>query len=183
MSANLGRYNAAPKTVGENEEQQLLIDSTGNLKVVTTPNSTTSSAKAEDAPHVSSDVGSFVLGVRNENLTTTTSTEGDYSQISTDRTGAVKIVTTARSGTDRSITATTTSQVLMAANLNRTRFFIKNDTAIVVWVNLGATAVAAAGTGNISIAANGGYLELSGTSEAVNIIATSTTAAVTAREY
>lgn len=86
-------------------------------------------------------------------------------------------------GTDRSITATTTSQQLMAANPARARFFVKNDSLIVVWINLGATAVAAAGSGNIAVAASGGYFELSGYTGAVNIIAASTTAAVTAREF
>lgn len=86
-------------------------------------------------------------------------------------------------GTDRSITATTTSQQLMAANALRTKFFIKNDTAIVVWINMGATAVAAAGGGNIAIAANGGFFEFTGASGVINIIAASTTAAVTAREF
>jgi len=86
-------------------------------------------------------------------------------------------------GTDRSITATTTSAQLMAANATRSKFFIKNDTAIVIWINMGATAVAAAGSGNIAIAANGGYFEFTGYSGVVNIIAASTTAAVTAREF
>ena len=86
-------------------------------------------------------------------------------------------------GTDRSLTATTTSAQLMAANTARTKFFIKNDTAIVVWINMGATAVATPGAGNIAIAANGGYFEFTGYSGAVNIIAASTTAAVTAREF
>lgn len=89
----------------------------------------------------------------------------------------------ASAGTDRSITATTSSQPLMAANTNRVRFIVKNDSAVDVYINLGATAVAAAGSGNIKIASGGGYFELTGTTSAVNIIAASTTAAVTAREF
>ena len=86
-------------------------------------------------------------------------------------------------GTDRSVTATTTSAQLMAANATRSKFFIKNDSLIVVWINMGATAVATAGGGNIAIAASGGFFEFAGYSGAVNIIAASTTAAITAREF
>lgn len=86
-------------------------------------------------------------------------------------------------GTDRSITASTTSQQLVAANTTRSKIYIKNDTAIVVWINVGATAVASAGGGNIAIAANGGYWEFTGSSSAINIIAASATPAITAREF
>lgn len=98
-------------------------------------------------------------------------------------TNPTPVKTPAVVGTDRSITATTTSQTLMAANAARNNFIIKNDSAVVVWINLGAAAVATAGGGNISIAAGGGYLELAGTSAAINIIAASATAAITAREF
>lgn len=97
--------------------------------------------------------------------------------------GSVMISGDGRSGTDRSITATTTSQVLMAANSGRQKLFVRNDSAVIVWINFGATAVAAAGSGNIPIAATGGYFELSGATGAVNIIAASATAAITAREF
>ena len=86
-------------------------------------------------------------------------------------------------GTNRSITATVSSQQLMAANALRSRFFIKNDTAIVVWINFGAAAVAAAGSGNVAVAANGGFFEFAGSTGAINIIAASGTPAITAREF
>lgn len=86
-------------------------------------------------------------------------------------------------GVDKSITATTTSQPLMAANPNRIRFFVKNDTAIDIWINLGAVSIATAGGGNLKILANGGYFELSGSTSVVNIIAASGTPAITAREF
>lgn len=95
----------------------------------------------------------------------------------------VAVRTAPLTGTDRSMTATTTSAQIMAANTGRTKFYIKNDTTIDVWINLGATAVATPGGGNIKIAANGGYFEFNGSSSAINIIAASTTAAVTAREF
>jgi len=101
-----------------------------------------------------------------------------------DTTGAYTVAAPS-TGTDRSITASTTSQQLMAANSARHGFYIKNDTAIDVWINIGATAVATAGGGNIKIAANGGYFESPAAvtpSAAINIIAASATPAITARE-
>ena len=93
--------------------------------------------------------------------------------------------TTTSAGVDRSVTTSTTSSQLMAANTARRGLFIVNDTAIDVWINFGATAVAAAGSGNIKIGANGGRYE-SGAftpSTAINIIAASGTPAITAREF
>lgn len=75
----------------------------------------------------------------------------------------------------------TTSQQLFAANTTRSRVLIQNqDAAINVFVNVGATAVA--GAGNLRIAP-GGTLELTGTSEAVNLIAASGTPAICAWEF
>lgn len=90
------------------------------------------------------------------------------------------------SGTDRSIATSTTSAPLMAANPTRTAFYIKNDTTIDVWFNIGATAVATAGGGNMKVAANGGYYESAPgfvTTAAINIIAASGAPAITAREF
>ena len=86
-------------------------------------------------------------------------------------------------GTDRSIVATVASALLMAANPLRTKFFVKNDTAVVVYLNFGAAAVAVAGAGNIAVAANGGYFEFAGSTGVINIIAASGTPAITAREF
>lgn len=47
---------------------------------------------AEDSPHTSGEVGTFVLGVRNDNNIVTTSADRDYTALSTDSTGALKVV-------------------------------------------------------------------------------------------
>lgn len=89
-------------------------------------------------------------------------------------------------GTDRSIATSTASAQLMAANAVRTGFEIVNDTAIDVWINYGATAVATAGSGNRKIAAGTSFRSADGGfvySGAINIIAASGTPAITAREY
>lgn len=99
--------------------------------------------------------------------------------------GAMAVVMPAISGTDRSITATTTAQTIMPANTNRMGFYLKNDTATDAWFNIGGTAQSVAGGGNLRLPANGGYYE-TGTftpTEAVSLIVGSGTAAITVREF
>jgi hypothetical protein len=50
--------------------------------------------KAEDSAHSSGDVGTFILGVRNENASALSDTEGDYTPIAVDRFGSVVISST-----------------------------------------------------------------------------------------
>lgn len=105
-----------------------------------------------------------------------------YAQVNN---GIFAVARPTMTGTDRSIVASTTTQVLMPANASRMGFYIKNDTAIDVWFNIGASASAAAGSGNIKVPANGGYFE-SGTftpGEVINIISASGSPAITAREF
>lgn len=83
--------------------------------------------------------------------------------------------------TDRSITASTVSQQAAAASAIRNRLFIKNnDAAISVFVNLGA--VATTGIGSIEVAPKG-IFELSGTNQALNVIAASGAPTVTIWEF
>lgn len=99
--------------------------------------------------------------------------------------GAMAVSMPAVTGTDRSIVAGVAAQVLMPANTARMGLYIRNDTASDIWFNIGAVAVAAAGGGNMKLAANGGYYE-SGSftpTEAISIIAASGTPAITAREF
>ena len=88
-------------------------------------------------------------------------------------------------GTNRSATVAITAGVLMAANTARRGWKIKNDCANSVWINFDATAAAAAGSGNIKVAAGGylasepGFVETG----AMSAIAETATCALTAREY
>jgi len=173
-----GEYNSTPPTLTNGQTDALQLTSNGQLQVALTTSTGalagigTAAADAVATSTVALVTRGFGYGF---NGTTWDRTRGD--------TTGTFVKSNPLTGTDRSVTATTTSAQLMAANTTRSKFFIKNDTAIVVWINMGATAVASAGSGNISIAANGGYFEFTGYSGAVNIIAASTTAAVTAREF
>lgn len=99
--------------------------------------------------------------------------------------GSSMRVTTAgagSAGTNRSATVATTAGQLMAANANRIRFFIKNDGANNIWVNLGGTAAAVAGSGNYRIASGGGFLEINGYTGAISAIAETASVNVSALE-
>lgn len=86
-------------------------------------------------------------------------------------------------GIDRSGVAGTTSSSLMGVNTSRRRFYIKNDSAINIWINPSVSAAATPGGGNIKIAANGGYFEFGFSDGAWSVIAESVGAAFTAREF
>ena len=92
----------------------------------------------------------------------------------------------ARTVTDRSITAGVAAANAMAANASRRGWKIKNDTAIDIWVNFIGAATAVAGSGNMKVAANGGYLASEPAcveTGAMSIIAASGTPAVTILEF
>jgi hypothetical protein len=67
----------------------LKVDSLGRL--YTKADVALDISKAEDSVHVSGDEGIFMLAVRNDNGTTLTDADGDYSAIAVDKTGAVKV--------------------------------------------------------------------------------------------
>lgn len=84
---------------------------------------------------------------------------------------------------DRSITASTSSQTLVAANSARKGLEIKNDTSIDVWISFTGAAVAAAGSGSYRIPAGTSYA--SGAfvpTGAVTIIASSGSPTISAME-
>jgi hypothetical protein len=82
---------------------------------------------------------------------------------------------------DRSNTASTTSQTFAPANTTRKRLLIQNqDAAINVFVNLGAAATT--GQGSLRVGP-GGFLDIEGTTQALNIIAASGTPIVTVWEF
>lgn len=83
--------------------------------------------------------------------------------------------------TDRSVTAGVASAQAAPANASRRKLLIQNlDAAINVHINLGAAATV--GIGSIRIAP-GASLELTGTTQAVNVIAASGAPVVTIWEF
>lgn len=108
----------------------LQVDANGNLRTTTVLD--TPGDYAEDAAHVSGDVGLFSLGVRNDNQATTlTSATGDYSGFATDDRGAMFTKNVAnRSSLQQIITVGTSAVALPTTPLaNRGSMFIQLLTA------------------------------------------------------
>lgn len=55
------------------------------------PGSDAAAERPEDTPHMSGDIGNFVLGVRNDNAVVVTDADGDYSLIAVDSVGRIGI--------------------------------------------------------------------------------------------
>lgn len=118
-------------------------------------NFTDASDHAEDDAHVSGDTGSFILGVRNDNLGTTfTNTDGDYSPIAVNSKGVLRVDpsgTTAQPTTiidggdvtlgakaDARSTATDTTAVTIMSVLKEISFMEQNPASRAVTATLAA---------------------------------------------
>lgn len=112
--------------------------------------------KAEDAAHVSGDVGVFTLGVRNDNAASTyASANGDYAPVAVDNSGTALNKTKPANTTGiNAITPGTATAQLASANAARRGGIIQNNSNVVIFVKLGATpATTSAGGYSITMAA------------------------------
>lgn len=88
----------ATLTSADLDYSPISVDSSGDVNTVLISQSPTgTSAKIEDFAHASGDVGSFVLGVRNDALVALTSANGDYSPVSVNAAGSAFIDSSASS--------------------------------------------------------------------------------------
>jgi len=102
------------------------MNASGELRVAATMNE--AADYAEDSGHVSGDMGYFNLAVRNDNQgTTVTSANADYSQFSVDDRGAMFVKNTAaRSNLQQVVTVGTTAVALPTTPLtNRSNMFVQ----------------------------------------------------------
>lgn len=120
-----------------------VLASIGSITTGVIPGVTANSlGKAEDAGHTSSDVGVFALAVRNDNAATSvTTTNADYSQISTDITGTVFTRSSpANTSTLSNVAASATSVTVLAANPARRLATFYNDSTSDCYMKFGTTA-------------------------------------------
>lgn len=68
---------------------QLVVNADGSLNVNADISIVTGSDKAEDSAHVNADIGTYVLAVRQDTLTSSTSADGDYASFKVDAAGAL----------------------------------------------------------------------------------------------
>jgi hypothetical protein len=80
----VGRYLSSLPSLTTTQLSELMLDVNGRLII--------SGRYLEDAAHSSGDAGLFVMGVRNDTPSVLTSNDGDYSPISVDQYGRVRVL-------------------------------------------------------------------------------------------
>lgn len=81
------RNDAGTPLAADGDYIPLTTDATGALRTATAV--TINSEKAEDSAHVSGDIGSYVLSVRQDTLATSTDADGDYASFKVNALGAL----------------------------------------------------------------------------------------------
>jgi len=98
VSTGAEHYEGAAFAGGEKGSLTLAVDNLGNFaplrvnadgELLVDVQVNSGSDKTEDSTHVSGDVGSYILSVREDTLTTSTSASGDYQSFKTDSSGAL----------------------------------------------------------------------------------------------
>ena len=80
-----GEYRAAATTYTDGDATILQTDVSGHLMV------SSDTVYAEDSAHTTADEGNFILGVRNDALASLSDTDGDYSPLQVDASGATYV--------------------------------------------------------------------------------------------
>lgn len=81
----VARHLTTLPTLSDTQLSELTLDASGRLII--------SGRYLEDSAHVSGDAGLFIMGVRNDTDAVLTSNDGDYSPLSVDDTGRLKVAT------------------------------------------------------------------------------------------
>lgn len=139
----------------------LSVDANGALRVSGSITVNEAGDYAEDSAHSSGDFGYFNLAVRNDNqATTATSANGDYSQFSVDNRGAMYVKdVAAKSNLQQVMTVGTSAVALPASPLaDRTSMFIQMLSSGQLY--LGSATVTNSGATRGLQLGNGGYVNL-----------------------
>jgi hypothetical protein len=122
----------------------LQVDASGNLRVAGA--FSPGDNHAEDDAHVSGDIGSFVLSVREDTLASSTSASGDYQALKTDALGRLRNSSAKQSGSYAAVSVSSTATDLVATDLaNRTSIIIQNAGARDCYVGLNNSVTTANG--------------------------------------
>lgn len=139
----------------------LSVDANGALRVVGSITVNEAGDYAEDSGHTSGDIGYFNLAVRNDNqATTVTSANADYSQFSVDDRGAMYVKDiAAKSNLQQIVTVGTTAVALPASPLSgRSSMFIQMLSSGQLY--LGSSSVTNSGATRGIQLGNGGYVNV-----------------------
>lgn len=142
------KVDASGSTVGVNAISSggnaLTINADGSLNVNADISVANGHEKAEDVAHVSGDIGSYILSVREDVLATSTSASGDYQSVKTDALGRTYTNKAAQTAAFSAVVvdAVTVGGVdLVPVDLaNRTRIIIQNVSSKAIFIgNTGVT--------------------------------------------
>lgn len=124
----------------------LQVDALGRLRVAADIDVVTGAEKAEDAAHASGDIGQYVLNVREDVLSVSTSDDGDYQSFKSDALGRVWKTEAKQSGVYGAVSVGNTATDLVATDLaNRTMIVIQNVSNRNVFIGLDASVTATSG--------------------------------------
>lgn len=115
----------------------LQVDADGRLRVFASLDSASVAEKAEDAAHVSGDVGSFSLAVRQDTPASSTSADGDYQAFKSDAQGRLWVNDSPVTGNYGAVSVGDTATDLFATDLaNRKFVIIQNVGNKSIWVGM-----------------------------------------------
>lgn len=137
---------------------QLVVNADGSLNVQADISVVTGSDKAEDAPSASGDIGTFMLGIRQDTLANSVSADGDYAALKVNNIGALYTnITNTITTTDAALGNTAilqsanvlgvadTAQAAVASSIaNRKYLFLYNNSNSKMFIG-GASVTAADG--------------------------------------
>lgn len=142
ISSGAEHYDGAAFAGGEKGSLSLAIDPDGNFAPLNVNSSgellvdvqvTSGADKEEDSAHVSGDTGSYILSVRQDVLSSSTSANGDYQSFKTNALGAmwVQVSETAPASYNAWLATATsvadTAAVILASDLtNRRKIIVQN---------------------------------------------------------
>jgi hypothetical protein len=131
-------------------------DASGNLRVTGT--FTSNAEFAEDSAHTSTDLGNYVLSVRQDTAGTAVSADGDYASFQQTADGYLRTLGIAETAIlQQTVSVGLTATQLPATNLtNRKHITIQNVANGLVWIG-SATVTAAGATAGLILARGGTY--------------------------
>lgn len=105
----------------------MVVNADGSINVNADISVSNGSDKAEDSAHVSGDIGTYVLAVREDVLASSTSASGDYSSLKVDALGRLHTVDAAQDAVFSAVSVATSATDLVASDLvNRRKVLIQN---------------------------------------------------------
>ena len=105
----------------------MVVNADGSINVNADISVVNGSDKAEDSAHVSGDIGTYVLSVREDTLTSSTSASGDYQSFKTDALGRLHVMDAGQSAVFSAVSVSSTATDLVASDLaNRRKILVQN---------------------------------------------------------